>query len=659
MMKLTFKAMHLVCLALFFGLNIVAHGYEVDTHEKISNAAAKQFIDLKHYDFTTLGLVSLDDNLTAEGLKCRSEKLSSQSALEWIQEGSVCEDDTRTEVYFRYKNHFYDPQHSGQGYTGFLWRDSGIMRGMPAPDWIIDKGPADGQLYSFNQGRQYFYKALTATSDAERKENLARMFRTLGDVMHVLQDMAQPQHTRNDSHGIPKSWYEVYTDNKRLPYTGEAIPNFATARKYFTELANFSSYDFVSAGTNFDVATNLGYNLPTPGETTGISPEVLAVCSASNPCVMTFYSTSQTITNPRASALSILDQYLKLRQVPYIDPETSNIYFKNRIFTLNKFTFDEALPYLIPRATAYSAGILDYFFRGKIDMVNDPNNPGKYVITNWGTEDMTGDFALYYDAVDGNRYPVPGAAWSGLSVSARGQANNLSFAWPVNPAPQTPGEFTLVFSGSMGAEQAGYNSLGVTNSSIGAIVAKKVVPRTYATWDTDRSNSNIVFSNNKLTTSWTIDDQLAAIATIGRSSGKWYWEIVCNTLPTPLFERSTSAGIGTANISRYLNPGIDAYGWTVQFAGAAMHGGVLKPYGTTFVDGDVAGFALNMDNGEITVYRNGVSQGVMYNGLSEYVYPVVGGTGRYGSEVISFTANFGQSAFTYSVPSGYNPGLYE
>jgi hypothetical protein len=347
--------------------------------------------------------------------------------------------------------------------------------------------PADGQLYSFSQGRQYYYNALTATSEAERKANLARMFRTLGDVMHIMQDMAQPQHTRNDSHGLPGSWYEVYTDKKRekneLPYIGATILPFATAREYFTDLAQFSSDNFVSAGTNFDEAAQLGYNLPVAGTPTDVpvqaleppvSAEILGKCDPSKPCIMTFYPTNQTVENKRAAALSIFDQYLGQKTVTYTEPVNSTTYTTNRVFKLNSYTFDTALPLLIPRAVAYSAGILDYFFRGQIDMAPDTGNPGKYLISNAGSEDMSGNFALYYDAVDGSRYPVPGAAWSDLPVSANSQANNLSVDWPSNPAPQTSGEFTLVFNGDMGAEKRGVSSKGVPDSSIGAVVSKKV-----------------------------------------------------------------------------------------------------------------------------------------------------------------------------------------
>jgi hypothetical protein len=46
--------------------------------------------------------------------------------------------------------------------------------------------------------RELFYKALTESNTAERERYLAETFLTLGHVLHLLQDMAVPAHTRND-----------------------------------------------------------------------------------------------------------------------------------------------------------------------------------------------------------------------------------------------------------------------------------------------------------------------------------------------------------------------------------------------------------------------------------------------------------------------------
>lgn len=489
-----------VCLlGILLWTQTIAYGYERETHEVISEVAASYSENLNNYDLLTgLGLSSPYDSLTSEGLQCHLFGTSTKMAIDWLKEGSYCEDDTFSAAFARYKNHFYDPKNTAHpGFGGILWPNSGIQSGLPAPDWAIDKGPNDGsgQWYSFSQGRQYFYDALTKPSDTERKANLARMFRTLGDVMHIVEDMAQPQHTRNDSHFIPGSAYEGYTDQLRadhkLTYTDPnwgpnwSPPSFPSRRQYFTDLAQFSNENFVTAGTNFKLlggqaVAGANYTLPEPGAPTDVSVQslvppvsndILAACGTSTPCVMTFYSTNQDVYNERASALSIFDQYVNLRPLSYEDVG-GNSYQTDRVFTLNHYTFDSAIPFLIPRAVSYSAGLLDYFFRGKIDMVRVPD--GKFAIENLGTESMTGDFALYYDAADGSRYPVQGATWSKTVSANGGQSDALTFTPPTSPAPATAGEYMLVFKGDMGEEKKGFNSKGEADSSIGAVAAKKV-----------------------------------------------------------------------------------------------------------------------------------------------------------------------------------------
>ena len=103
------------------------------------------------------------------------------------------------------------------------------------------------------------------------------MFRSLGQVIHVLEDMAQPQHTRNDIHPacetvldgiIPEhSWYEAYIEQRAhgarfrgrstapLQIAGYPAPSFTTTRSFFTAvgqhgLADFSSHNFFTTRTN-------------------------------------------------------------------------------------------------------------------------------------------------------------------------------------------------------------------------------------------------------------------------------------------------------------------------------------------------------------------------------------------------------------------------
>ena len=76
-------------------------------------------------------------------------------------------------------------------------------------------------------------------------------------------------------------------------------------------------------------------------------------------------------------------------------------------------------------------------------------------------------------------------------------------------------------------------------------------------------------------------------------------------------------------------------------------------YGAAY-DTEVIGVALDMDAGTLTFYKNGVSQGQAFTGISGTIYAMA-------SLVVSGTlvANFGASALAYTPPAGYNSGLYK
>lgn len=51
--------------------------------------------------------------------------------------------------------------------------------------------------------RRAYFDALTKGTSAERDQNLAKTFQALGQVVHLVQDLAVPAHVRDDfaSHG--------------------------------------------------------------------------------------------------------------------------------------------------------------------------------------------------------------------------------------------------------------------------------------------------------------------------------------------------------------------------------------------------------------------------------------------------------------------------
>jgi len=123
--------------------------------------------------------------------------------------------------------------------------------------------------------------------------------------------------------------------------------------------------------------------------------------------------------------------------------------------------------------------------------------------------------------------------------------------------------------------------------------------------------------------------------TIGMSSGKFYWEID-NVTGNELMVGIIKAGIPTLTWNTTY-----AYSSFGSFYPAA--GGVS--YGAAWTTGDVIGIAFDADNGSLSFYKNGVSQGVATTGLTDGPYlpsVVVNGSSR------SCSVNFGQRAFTYT-----------
>lgn len=184
---------------------------------------------------------------------------------------------------------------------------------------------------------------------------------------------------------------------------------------------------------------------------------------------------------------------------------------------------------------------------------------------------------------------------------------------------------------------------------------------TYATWG-DVGN-NITLSNGNLTV--TVSGANAATyarATVTKTSGKWYWEY---TIDQQTFV-STGIQLPAHSLSGEVGGYAEDYGFhdvpwfSGPIEGAKENNASASRYGgTPSVNGDVIGVALDLDSGTITYYRNGVSLGVMYSGLSGEKAIIAGAIVSGGTDPDTIiTANFGQSAFAYSVPSGYNSGLY-
>lgn len=179
-----------------------------------------------------------------------------------------------------------------------LWSDS--------PDWAVS-APGDPSLmkFTFPEAREYLWQATAnpLNSYAFRQKQFDMMFESLGHVIHHLEDMAQPQHVRDDQHcdiGLCKlvgqyspSLYESFTaeEDKALPFDGydpvyssADTASFNTVRNFWTTtvkditgkgIAEYTNRGFVSKGTNLDKTV---FAQPALGSSTAVDTDIATLC---------------------------------------------------------------------------------------------------------------------------------------------------------------------------------------------------------------------------------------------------------------------------------------------------------------------------------------------------------------------------------------------
>ena len=102
------------------------------------------------------------------------------------------------------------------------------------------------------------------------------------------------------------------------------------------------------------------------------------------------------------------------------------------------------------------------------------------------------------------------------------------------------------------------------------------------------------------------------------------------------------------SINTYFGNGAEAYGYNMTTGGKYSEGAGNVAYGSTAVSGDIIG--VHISGGSLTFYKNGVSQGVAYSGLTGYMTPSFAQYLGY-----TWTANFGQNGtFNGAITAGGN-----
>lgn len=194
------------------------------------------------------------------------------------------------------------------------------------------------------------------------------------------------------------------------------------------------------------------------------------------------------------------------------------------------------------------------------------------------------------------------------------------------------------------------NNVGTSDASAASnSVTPQVASGPVVTFNPADKDASITLSNGNLTATGTTSGFKSVRGTIGKTAGKWFWEVKL------VAGSSTIIGFGGSAVALNTFPGGDAstgdsYGYYTN-GNRYVKGGITA--GNAYTTNDVIGVAIDLTGKTGEFFKNGVSQGqfafdvTMDNAGT--IYPMVA-TNANGVVV---TANFGATAFAYSIPAGF------
>ncbi|MEW6053484.1 MAG: hypothetical protein AB1552_06815 [Nitrospirota bacterium] len=376
----------IIILIVLLGLSMKAYALEKPTHEALNEKVA--------------ALSGVNDYLRQQvGFpKGLGTSIDNKKVIEWLKRGGKKEDEP---MYTRSFNHFHNPLK--------LWDKAGLKgTSKSAVIWAQDQGSFGslfGGNYSWEAVREYYYTALTgrdlnqnvvAPTQAEKEKYFGKAFQGIGQLMHLVQDMSVPAHTRDDAHVVGYH-YEIAVDKLRLaddqkflyaldnplsfaPSILTLTPNplapIPIAKIFDTDqyngsspnatasssigLSEYTNANFVSEGL---ISANFqDFPYPRIQDTTIIGK---SFASPSGTNIRQYYTKDccGETNSGKGYLLAVVDYLDYWRQKnPLLSAGLP------RIPVLDDKVYNDYAALLIPRAVGYSAGLLNYFFRGNIEI---------------------------------------------------------------------------------------------------------------------------------------------------------------------------------------------------------------------------------------------------------------------------------------------------
>jgi len=190
------------------------------------------------------------------------------------------------------------------------------------------------------------------------------------------------------------------------------------------------------------------------------------------------------------------------------------------------------------------------------------------------------------------------------------------------------------------------------------------------------SSSVVTFTEGNLVVDAIISE--TAIANIGVDTGKWYWEVKVLTDQDGLAIGAANQHFDLDAELGYNSPSSPSEAKVFGYYGSNGNkfttigdGSQLSSYGDAIAVNDIIGVALNLDDNQVTFYKNGTAQNsgtaisITALGSGEQYFPAVG---NWSASAVKLSFNFGSPQFSissgnadanghgnfeYTVPSGY------
>lgn len=480
-----------LCLGLF---SYAIFGHDVPVHQAITVNAAESAFNSSSAYASFVQVVASDLSYAGENGITNS-----------IVKGSAFEDNLPTPIDeggYRSINHFYDPLDTtyGKGLSdippddrkliavnSFTWGSKSNSPGLH-----VIEGTTINQ-WSWQNARGFEWLGLTAANQSDRQTALASMFRSVGQVMHLLEDDSQPQHVRNEQHldelpGVfsifPSPWLSPIEEYGRkhvaqLNYQASVLDwrsaGFTKLEDFWDRhlyngsataldnaesvggadtlgLAEWCNGNFLGARHLFPEYFNPGdveyYPFPSRDHSTDYSDV------QSHPANHAYTFTNEDGTAGKGIYLAKTGDgihYQHIARVNYLGAKIPGLTGVRYCTIADPLVEKDYHDNFIPKAVEYSAGLLDYFFRGTLGLRvtnNDDGTYGLYIINTSSQDFSGGSFHLFYDNMNGVRTELTGDDFdiSGYSGALTpGEATEAFFT------PQAYAvSYTLVYQGTVG-----------------------------------------------------------------------------------------------------------------------------------------------------------------------------------------------------------------